>query len=80
MSPSLVDHDGDVRISHLPPCVCALCVPLHRVCDLVLDAAEAELVVQQAAAAGPDTPLAVPVWLQLMDLFGRDTPMLVRGG
>lgn len=52
-------------------------------CDLVLDAAEAELALRlQAQAADrqqdPHASVPVPVWLQLMNLFSNDAPMLVR--
>jgi hypothetical protein len=50
---------------------------------LVLDAAEAELALRlqgQAADRQQDPPASVPVpvWLELMNLFSNDAPMLVR--
>lgn len=55
----------------------------RRVCDLVLDAAEAELVLFLAGPGSADKQeqqqgaAPVPVWLELMSMFSNDAPMLV---
>jgi hypothetical protein len=52
-----------------------------RVCDLILDAADAELSQRLEAAADKQQqqqgPVPVPLWLNLMTMFGNETPMLV---
>lgn len=43
---------------------------------MVLDAAEAELALHLQGQE-QQSPVAVPVWLQLMSLFSTDAPLLV---